>query len=179
MLQIPGCSALSDFRIAKLLNGMMQAIGPKITGVSAYYLHFVDLLQDLDARQQAILNQLLAYGSPVTGKSEGDERFLVVPRPGSISPWSSKATEIANRCGISQVKRIERGIEFHIGIKSPLSDPIRHRLASLIHDRMTQIVVFGHQDPGLFDRHDPKWLTRIDVIDHGGQRIEEGAVFAP
>ena len=52
------------------MNGM-QAIGPKITGVSAYYLHFVDLSQDLDARQQAILNQLLAYGSPVTGKSEG------------------------------------------------------------------------------------------------------------
>ncbi|MGR9036500.1 MAG: phosphoribosylformylglycinamidine synthase, partial [Gammaproteobacteria bacterium] len=170
MLKIPGSSALSDFRINKLLGGM-QSIAPEIMAVSADYLHFVDLSHDLNESQLAILNQLLAYGSSVTGNPGGAERFLVVPRPGTISPWSSKATEIANRCGLSPVKRIERGIEFRLDVKSSLSDPIRQRLASLIHDRMTQTVVFGDQEPDLFNRHDPKPLSRIDVIEQGKKAL--------
>ena len=111
MLHLRGCPALSEFRLQKLLQ-QLQALVPAVTGVSADYLHIAELDGPLDAQQQQVLERLLSYGPvPAAGASEG-VTLVVVPRPGTISPWSSKATDIVHNCGLEQVLRVERGIVY-------------------------------------------------------------------
>ena len=154
MLKIPGTSAFSDFRINNLL-AELQAVEPNITTVSARFIHFVDVENDLNGSQLTILSQLLSYGSLQSSTECQGEILLVVPRSGTISPWSSKATEIAQRCGLSAVKRIERGIEYSLMANKPLSTAVKTQLSALLHDRMTQTVVYDNADPDLFAEHHP------------------------
>ena len=166
MLKIPGPTALSDFRINKL-RAQLCAIEPTITAVSARFIHFVDAETALNADQTDTLNQLLAYsGTAITTETAGD-KLLVIPRAGTISPWSSKATEIAQRCGLTAIKRLERGIEYTLCASQALSLDSKTQLAAVLHDRMTQSVLFDGQDPDLFADHQPKPLQRIDVIGLG------------
>jgi phosphoribosylformylglycinamidine synthase len=166
MLIIPGPVALSDFRVTKLLADL-KAVEPAIRAVSARFVHFVDQEGGLRDDQQSILKQLLDYGSgPAETPREGI-RLLVVPRPGTISPWSSKATEIAQRCGLESVNRVERGIEYSLQSGTLLSDRVQRQLAALLHDRMTQSVCFGGHTPDLFSRHEPQPLQRVALIEEG------------
>ncbi len=167
MIKIPGTSALSDFRIKKLL-AELQSVEPSIKAVSARFIHFVDIDGDLSESQSAILYQLLSYGpgASATVAATG-ERLLVVPRAGTISPWSSKATEIAQRCGLSSVKRIERGIEYTLERETHLTAP----LTVLLHDRMTQTVLSGDTEPDLFAQHNPKPLQNVAVIEEGREAL--------
>jgi phosphoribosylformylglycinamidine synthase len=162
MLKISGTSALSVFRINKLL-AELQAIEPAIKAVSARFIHFVDIDNNLDDSQAEILKQLLAYGSVSSDADIQGARLLVVPRAGTISPWSSKATEIAQRCGLLEVKRIERGIEYTLDVNQPLPASVK----ALLHDRMTQTVVDGDSDPDLFAHHQPKPQQSVAVIEQG------------
>ncbi|MGR8942361.1 MAG: hypothetical protein ACU83P_12305, partial [Gammaproteobacteria bacterium] len=123
MLIIPGPVALSDFRIIKLLADL-KAVEPAVRSVSARFMHFVDQESALPDNDQNILKQLLSYGSDPVELSDEGIRLLVVPRPGTISPWSSKATEIAQRCGLDAVNRIERGIEYALQAEAPLTDAV-------------------------------------------------------
>jgi phosphoribosylformylglycinamidine synthase len=166
MLIIPGSVALSDFRITKLLADL-QAVEPEVQSVSARFVHFVDQEGDLQGNDQAILMQLLDYGSGTAGIPGQGLRLLVVPRPGTISPWSSKATEIAQRCGLSSISRIERGIEYTLQAGSALNDARQRQLAALLHDRMTQSVCFGDSTPDLFGKHEPQPLQRVAIIEEG------------
>ncbi len=170
MLKIPGTSALSDFRVNKLLTGL-QAAEAGIKAVSARFMHFVDLEQDIDQAQTEILNQLLAYGSAPSTSHRGTEHLWVVPRSGTISPWSSKASEIAERCGLTAVNRIERGIEYALEVAAPLSAASKQRIAALMHDRMTQTVMLDDSDPDLFAHHDPKPLQTVAIIEHGREAL--------
>ncbi|MGR9086069.1 MAG: phosphoribosylformylglycinamidine synthase [Gammaproteobacteria bacterium] len=172
MITVPGASALSSFRIRKLLV-RLQSVDASIQSVSARYLHFVDLTRDLNGLENDLLNQLLDYGSKPGSASAGMYRLLVVPRPGTISPWSSKATEIANRCGLTHVARIERGIEYRLQGRAELPESGLKRLASLVHDRMTQSVVLGHAEPDLFGRHSPQRLRRVEVIEQGRDALAQ------
>src|SRR5690606_28435090 len=105
MLQLQGAPALSSFRIAKLLR-RLRAIEPAVSGLSAQFVHFVDLERELDARERQILGRLLTYGPRLeTGGSGSGALLLVVPRAGTISPWSSKATDIAHVCELHAVRR--------------------------------------------------------------------------
>ncbi|MFI3156536.1 MAG: phosphoribosylformylglycinamidine synthase [Methylococcaceae bacterium] len=158
MLKISGSSALSDFRINKLLVEL-QSIEPAIKAVSARFIHFVDVENDLNDSQADILKQLLAYGSAQAGADIFGTRLLVVPRSGTISPWSSKATEIAQRCGLSELKRIERGIEYTLDVNQPLPASVK----ALLHDRMTQTVLDGDIEPD-------------DCMDAGGTTPRMGEV---
>ncbi|MGZ4990865.1 MAG: phosphoribosylformylglycinamidine synthase [Methylobacter sp.] len=162
MLKISGTSALSGFRINKLL-AELQAIEPAIKGVSARFIHFVDIDNDLDDSHAAILKQLLAYGSTLSGADIQGQHLLVVPRSGTISPWSSKATEIAQRCGLFEVKRIERGIEYTLDTDVSLPASVK----TLLHDRMTQTVLDGDIEPALFVQHQPQPLLRVTVVEQG------------
>jgi len=108
MLILPGSNALSSFRTQGLLT-QLQEIDPAIVGVSGRFLHFVDAATELAADDLSRLGALLTYGDPFGGEADGDE-FVVIPRFGTISPWASKATDIAHNCGMAQIKRIERGI---------------------------------------------------------------------
>ncbi|MDA1343736.1 MAG: phosphoribosylformylglycinamidine synthase, partial [Proteobacteria bacterium] len=171
MLKLPGSSALSDFRI-RPLNFQLRDIEVSVTLLNARFIHFVDTSEGLKDQELAILSQLLSYGTEVVkkepvNKSKPEEKWLVVPRSGTISPWSSKATEIAQRCGLNSVRRIERGIEYTITANAVSSDDIRKRLSALLYDRMTQAVCFGEIDPDFFAEHEPKPLQSVDVLGQG------------
>ncbi|MDD5461723.1 MAG: phosphoribosylformylglycinamidine synthase [Methylococcales bacterium] len=166
MLTIPGTSALSDFRIKKLLSEL-QAVYPAVTAVSARFIHFVDVENNLDECQTAILNQLLSYGSGLSAGVQDSQSLLVVPRSGTISPWSSKATEIAQRCGLTHVNRIERGIEYSLVAIKPLSMQDKTQLSKLLYDRMTQTVLYDNIEADLFAHHQPQPLLRVAIIEQG------------
>jgi phosphoribosylformylglycinamidine synthase len=165
VLKIAGGSALSAFRLEKL-NGLVQAVQPDARVRSARFWHFVELVRPLDATEAATLNRLLTYGAPAT--EEGGGGVLVTPRLGTISPWSSKATDIAARCGLDAVRRIERGTVYHLeGPGGPA------RVVPLLHDRMTETVLgFFEEADELFHHLPPKPLTTIDVLARGRAAIE-------
>jgi phosphoribosylformylglycinamidine synthase len=165
MLLIPGAPALSSFRIAKLL-ARLQALQPQVTALESSFVHFVDLERELVAAERDVLVRLLTYGPRAeadAGAARG-ERLLVVPREGTISPWSSKATDIARVCGLDPVRRIERGIMYTLVCSGPLG---RERLAALapeLFDRMTEMVLYDAADAErLFGHARPKPLTRISL----------------
>ena len=138
MLTLPGSQALSEFRLLRLL-ARLQALEPGVTAVSAQFLHFVQCSRELDALEGARLAQLLNDGGqpPLQG---GPWQVLVVPRPGTISPWSSKATDIAQVCGLEAVRRIERGILYSLALPAGMAQARRAGLAALLHDRMIEAV---------------------------------------
>ena len=166
MLKITGTSALSDFRIKRLLSDV-NLIEPNVTGVSAQYIHFIDIDTELNESELNTLNQLLSYGSSITKPITESGCILVVPRSGTQSPWSSKATEIAQRCGLSKVKRIERGIVFELTSNVTINAETNSKIAALLHDRMTQSVWFNTLEPDLFSQHQPQELAHINLIEGG------------
>ncbi|MGR9051998.1 MAG: phosphoribosylformylglycinamidine synthase, partial [Gammaproteobacteria bacterium] len=167
MLTIFGSTALSDFRVAKLLAELKSAV-PSITSVSARFVHFVELVQTPDAVQISVLERLLDYGSDAGNDTPG-EKLIVIPRPGTISPWSSKATEIAKRCGLEAVERIERGVHYTLTSEKGLSAHEFDAIKGLLHDRMTQTVVVGDAvtEDSLFAHHEPLPLKTVGVVAAG------------
>ena len=107
MLILQGCNALSKFRINKLIS-TAQAYIPEIISIDTYFIHFIDESEKLNKKELAQLDVLLNYGKKYNF-SDKYEKLIVVPRFGTISPWSSKATDIAHNSGLRKIKRIERG----------------------------------------------------------------------
>ena len=102
MLILRGAPALSDFRVQKILKSCADANLP-VTGIYAEYMHFADLTSELSEAELVKLNKLLEYGPTIAEHEPAGQLILVTPRPGTISPWASKATDIANNCGLNQV----------------------------------------------------------------------------
>src|SRR5215472_7548398 len=174
MLQLTGPPALSAFRLVKLLE-RLRLLEPAIAGLDARFTHFIDLTQALSASEQAILAQLLTYGPrlPGTASTAGGERLLVVPRAGTISPWSSKATDIARVCGLSAVRRIERGILYRLEAAPALGTERLLRVAPVLFDRMTEEVLLDPaQAVRLFEHAPPRPATRIS-LEGGRAALEE------
>ncbi len=163
MLELPGSQALSAFRLTGLL-ARLQACDGAVRSLQAQYRHFVDT-DGLARDQQQRLGELLDDGGPAASVPRSDHgcvSFLVVPRPGTISPWSSKATDIARVCGLVAVRRIERGVLYSIGLGQPLAAGAHLALAALLHDRMTEAVIGeGDVATALFAAHEPRPLQRI------------------
>jgi len=171
MLELRGAPALSPFRSRKLYS-KIQAIVPDVTHVYAEFMHFVDLDDDLSDAECAILNRLLTYGPSVRTEEQDGVLFLVVPRPGTLSPWSSKATDIARNCGLRQIHRIERGIAYYVQSGKKLGLEQREQIAALLHDRMTQKVF--HEMGGaelLFSREEARTLGRVPVLADGREAL--------
>src|SRR5439155_442913 len=103
--------ALSDFRRTKLLSRCRE-LAPAAASIHAEFVHFLDTSAQLSATEQKELDGLLQYGPQIAGGARTGSLLLVVPRPGTISPWSSKATDILHNCGITHVRRIERGVAY-------------------------------------------------------------------
>ena len=166
VLEIPGGAALSRFRLDKL-NARIRESGIAAEVRSARYWHFVEVTRDPDGRERDVLDRLLTYGPPADEAGPGAAPVLVTPRLGTISPWSSKATDIARLCTLDVVRRIERGTVFRVsGAGVPAVLP-------LLHDRMTQTVLRSLADAaGLFRHVAPKPLTEIDVLGGGAAAIE-------
>ncbi|HEY4074360.1 MAG TPA: phosphoribosylformylglycinamidine synthase [Herbaspirillum sp.] len=180
MLILPGSNALSAFRTQALLS-QLQAIDVAITGVTGRYYHFVDSIAELSLADAARLEGLLTYGDVFSDggessdESEKGDDFVVIPRFGTISPWASKATDIAHNCGLAQIKRIERGVRYRVQVKSGLLGGARHladdsiaAVAALLHDRMTETVLrSATQAAGLFQELQAKPLAFIDITSGG------------
>ncbi len=180
MLQIFGCPALSRFRAAALAERIRREL-PDFGAVHARFVHFADLERALRPDERERLEGLLRYGpdpDPDPGARAADGRLqLVVPRLGTVSPWSSKATEIAHNCGLDAVRRIERGIAYRLtdAAGAPLGEGATVRIRPLLHDRMTQTVLDALEDAeGLFRQAEPAPCARIDVV-RGGRAALEAA----
>ena len=171
-----GINALSDFRAQRLLS-QLQAIDAKIVGVTARFVHLVATDGPPAETVKKQLAALMTYGEPcpaASGKALDAVLFIVSPRFGTVSPWASKATDIAHNCGLA-IKRIERITEYRIALKSGLFGKAvlegeqRSQVAAALHDRMTESVMFDRaQAAGLFTELQGAALQTIDVL-AGGQ----------
>ena len=149
---------------------------PGIEKLQARFVHFLELDTPLDASQEARLADLLAYGQAVDTDTGNKPHCVVIPRPGMISPWSSKATDILHHCGLAAVKRIERGACWFLEFaRAQAPDPeqldqIRHCL----HDRMTQAVIPDINEAAmLFTLREPGRLAHIPVGAGGREALLE------
>lgn len=145
--QFFGASALSDFRAEGLLK-KLQAIDSNVAEVAARYVHFVASKAALSGPAHGVLEGLLDYGQPARQLARVDMRGVVVPRLGTVSPWASKATDIAHNAGLADVVRMERGVEFQLMFKKGLLGAsklpeagVQAQLLAALYDRMTETVL--------------------------------------
>ena len=170
MQLLDGSPALSEFRVQRLLNELATSV-PSVRGVSTHYVHLVDS-EALDDAGMAVLRSLLTYGPSGMAAPRGGLLRLVVPRPGTISPWSSKATDIAHICGLTGVRRIERGIVYEFDVTGELDDASLALLDAAIHDRMTETVLTRLEDGDvLFEHHSPRPLGTVPVLAAGREAL--------
>ncbi|MGH9578214.1 MAG: phosphoribosylformylglycinamidine synthase, partial [Terriglobales bacterium] len=168
--------ALSEFRIAKLLS-TLRAVHPGVRRLAAEFWHFVEIETPLAPAEQQILARLLEYGARPPAAQPAGALFLVVPRIGTISPWSSKATDIARICGLAGVRRIERGTLY--ALDAELGADARARIAPLLHDRMTESVLERPDDAALlFRRCEPRPLDRVPLASLAQSNRELGLALA-
>lgn len=168
-----GSPALSEFRIQKLLN-LCQELQLPMIEIYAEYVHFAKLNQNLTETEDQILAKLLTYGPQIQEHEPKGSLFLTSPRPGTISPWSSKATDIAHNCGLTQIDRLERGIAYYIQTTQPLTPAQMIQFKGIIHDRMME-VVFDEltQANALFTQAEPAPVKHIDLLAGGHKALEE------
>ncbi|MGL5852324.1 MAG: phosphoribosylformylglycinamidine synthase, partial [Phycicoccus sp.] len=199
---VPGGDALSGFRAAGLL-ARLRVVAPQVTGVRARHVHLVAGDGPLDLATTAVVQRLLTYGPPFeaperaraphaqadretrTGvrvprahadrgtRAWADARFVVAPRVGTVSPWASKATDIAHSCGVD-VRRVERVTEYLLACETILSEHQWWACAGLLHDRMTESVLRSvEESAALFGTRDAEPMVRVDVLGRGRAAIEE------
>jgi phosphoribosylformylglycinamidine synthase len=173
MLTLPGAPALSEFRNARLLATVRSQV-PEVFRITARYLHFVQTTRDLSAKERQVLDALLTYGPREAQRAEeGGSLIVVTPRPGTISPWSSKATDIAHVCGLEAIERIERGIAYRFEASRPLTNSDLERIAPLLFDRMTEAALFDAESAaGLFAHESPRPLATVPLSTQGRKALE-------
>lgn len=163
ILELAGGEAASEFRRKKLLESFADR-EPGVSDLAARFCHLVELARPLEQREQGLLERLLSYGPRTEGAAAGEAFALVVPRPGTQSPWSSKASDIAHNCGLDAVLRIERGVRWWV--TGEVAD--RRAVEALLHDRMTEAVLAVDADPEVLFRHAPPApLARVALGDDG------------
>ncbi|WP_026001981.1 phosphoribosylformylglycinamidine synthase [Vreelandella stevensii] len=173
MLELRGAPALSAFRHERLLTVLRECV-PEVEALSAHYVHFIDHHEELDTASQERLARLLDYGSQAAQEPlEQAQRFLVVPRLGTQSPWSSKATDIAHNCGLSQIHRIERGVDYRVALRGTATAEQWDAIGALLHDRMTENVLADTAAASqLFAHHSPAPLGSVDILEGGRAALE-------
>ena len=168
-----GSPALSSFRLEKLLSEIQQNVDA-VSCISSHFIHFADLSGELTQDETQILEKLLEYGPAISDNQCDGKLFLVTPRVGTISPWSSKSTDIAHNCGLDKVLRLERGIAYIVGTKDgqPLNDIESNAIGHILHDRMTEMVLTSYEDASvLFSHAEPKPGDDVDIINGGKQAL--------
>ncbi|WP_416462821.1 phosphoribosylformylglycinamidine synthase [Rubrivivax gelatinosus] len=181
LLHYEGGNALSPFRSRSLL-ARLQSACPRISAVAARHVHWAAFDAEPDAATRERLAALLAVGDPYDGPADG-ELVVVMPRLGTVSPWASKATDIAHNCGLA-VHRVERVTEYRLAVKGgffggarPLADEERAAVAAVLHDRMTESVAFERGAAAhLFDAQAAEPLAHVDVLGHGREALVQANV---
>jgi phosphoribosylformylglycinamidine synthase len=172
MLSLHGAPAHSLLTTQKLLHNIQQVL-PAVSSLQTQFIHFADVSEALNDEESALLDRLLTYGPKApeqsAGHAENTQNYLVIPRLGTISPWSSKATDIVLNCGLSKVKRLERGVLFSLQASDSIDEK---KLLPLLHDRMTQIVVQDiNEAEKLFQSAEPRPMQTVDVLGGGKQAL--------
>ena len=169
-----GGNALSAFRAAALVR-RLQAVAPGVDGVSARFVHWVASDAALDADSTETVRRLLSYGPAAGPVASGPHTTVVVvaPRLGTLSPWASKATDIAHSCGVP-IRRVERVTEYTLASATPLTEAERSACTTLLHDRMTESAFADVEaSAALFDERDAEPMAHVDVLGHGRAAIED------
>ena len=177
LIHFEGGNALSGFRAQALLP-RLQAVQPRIAAVHARHVHWVWTEAALPRAEGDRLEALLRYGDPYAGPADGTV-LVVAPRLGTVSPWASKATDIAHNCGLA-VKRVERVTEYRLTLKTgllgaakALGDAELDACAALLHDRMTESVLRRREDAvHLFDARPGRPMEHVDVLGRGRAALE-------
>jgi phosphoribosylformylglycinamidine synthase len=184
VLHLRGPLALSDFRVQRLCAQLARQ-GLAIADLAAWHDHYLALAAPLSTEAQARLQAILTYGEAARPLSGATETIIVVPRLGTLSPWSTKATDILHHCGLEGVIRIERGTTFQIRLGEGAASGMRQRLIPHVHDRMTESILTGYDEAHrLFDPAAPQPLTTVDVLQGGRAALVEadrqlGLALAP
>ncbi len=180
VLQLRGACALSAFRLAKLVASLNR-VAPGVERVVAEYWHFIEMDQAPGVEARALLERLLDYGAPAArhapleADARGRQQFLVVPRIGTISPWSSKATDIVRNCALDGVLRVERGCAYYVEYaQGTAAVAAREAIAARLHDRMTETVLAGPEAAvQLFQHVAPRALARVGIQAQGRAALED------
>ncbi|MBO2564701.1 phosphoribosylformylglycinamidine synthase [Shewanella algae] len=168
---IRGAPALSAFRVQKLMQACEAAQLP-VKQIYAEYVHLAYLSEALNPDDQAQLSKILTYGPAIESHEPQGTLLFVTPRPGTISPWSSKATDIAHNCGLKQVKRLERGLAYYVE-SDALSGEQLKSLKALLHDRMMEVVLDSFEAADvLFARTEPKPFVSVNILGEGRRALE-------
>ena len=173
LFQLHGQVALSDFRRARLMRRLRRQ-DDRVQDIAARYVYFANLSAPLDKDTKRRLRALLLSGDAIGKMPRRAQGLIVVPRPGTISPWSSKATDIAIACGLEAVSRLERGVSYGISFTSDVVQADAFNLAPLLFDRMTE-AVFGSGDEAslLFETHAPEPLGIVRLGDDGEAALSD------
>lgn len=177
MFRLNAPRALSDFRTERLLK-KIRIFAPGVETLNTRFIHFIHANEALTEQETASLNAILTYGEEAL-VVPNTERFLVVPRLGTISPWASKATDIVRNCGLTKVLRVERGTCYEFVLKSgtSLSEEQRAEIRSVIHDRMTESVVDADVDPEvIFGEAVGQPMQTVPLMTEGKAALEKANV---
>ncbi len=170
---IAGAPAFTPARLRKHIDALREA-DPRVEAAAADFVHFLDLTAPLSGEEERVVYELLTDGRAAHPSPDAGAYFCTVtPRTGTISPWSSKATDVLKRCGLDKVTRVERGIRWHVRGRADRS------LAALLHDRMTEVAHFereAHQ--GVFSRNEPRPLVTFPRTDIGAANIRLGLALS-
>ena len=172
LISVEGGNALPAFR-AQALLARLQQLAPRVTAVYARHVHWVCSEAALTDADRGTVDGLLRYGDAYAGTAEG-ALIVIAPRLGTVSPWASKATDIARNCGLS-LKRIERVTEYRLTLKAgllgghkPLAADEWGAAAALLHDRMTESVLRHREDAvHLFDERPAAPMAQVDLLRSG------------
>jgi phosphoribosylformylglycinamidine synthase len=171
IFKLRGGVALSQFRLEKLIAAA-QAAGLPDFNLVAEFWHLVESEVPLDADALRVLERLLTYGEPPSPHEPIGELFLVAPRLGTLSPWASKATDIASHCGLDGVRRIERATAYRVQAARPLNADEHRALAALLHDRMTETVFASFDEAErLFAHVEPQPMMTVDILAGGREAL--------
>ncbi len=175
MLQMIGRPAHSDFRIEKLLSSVKTLVS-SVFELRSEYRYFIEIENEGTVSEQdlAVLETLLEATVCESEAKEDENFFLVTPRPGTISPWSSKATDIAHNSSLTAISRIERGIAYFVKSEKTVSVDSWHLIGQALHDRMIESIFTSEDEADrLFIHNESRPMLAVDILGCGRTALEQ------
>ena len=171
MIVKEGPASHSPFKLESLLR-RLQSIDQNIDDLGARFIHLIDSKNDPDEEQDRILDSILEYGPDWPFGTDEGFKVFTLPRFGTTSPWSSKATDIAKVCGLTSIEKIERGVVFTLALKDKDSAPNKEAI-EMLYDRMTEVVITDlKQAKEIFSSLEPQPFSDVDILSDGKKALE-------
>ena len=171
MIVKEGPASHSPFKLESLLR-RLQSIDQNIDDLGARFIHLIDSKNDPDEEQDRILDSILEYGPDWPFGTDEGFKVFTLPRFGTTSPWSSKATDIAKVCGLNSIEKIERGVVFTLVLKDKDSAPSKEAI-EMLYDRMTEVVITDlKQAKEIFSSLEPQPFSDVDILSDGKKALE-------